>query len=108
MYRVCDPQNAKRINAYRIQLELWTGDNFTPIVGYDSAHGGPHRDEYRNGSTKVKKVRLSEYRWTYGTCFGEALNYSEYELTRNFQRYVRNYEKGEYASGGHEPNEQIL
>ena len=69
-----------RIVSFVVQLEIRIGDQWVPVVRYDTAHGFAHRDIlHANGSVTKTPLFVVDY--------SEALTYAEGDLKSNWDLY---------------------
>lgn len=91
--RLFDDQNAARVSfeternrvlGFMVQLECLFGDDWHPVVRYDTAHGFAHRDLlHPSGETEKKITPVRD--------FNEALTFAIQDLTKNWETYRRRY-----------------
>ena len=79
-------QARKRVLEFVVQLEYWTGQEWEPIVRYDTAHDVVHRDLYRPGRA-VEKMPMGL------ADLNEALTIAERDLKANWRLYRDRYVK---------------
>lgn len=65
---------------FAVQLELWFGGAWQPILRYDASHGFAHRDVYETPERK-RKERIS-------LSLPEALTLADRDIDRSWSRYV--------------------
>ena len=93
--RLFDDQNAARVRfeternrvlGFMVQLECLFGDEWHPVVRYDTAHGFAHRDILRpSGETEKSATPVRDY--------NEALTFAIQDLGANWEIYRRRYEQ---------------
>ena len=67
------------VTEFAIQLEVYSGGAWVPIVRYDTAHGRPHVDFYVTVRRRTKQfLDLS---------LAEALTLADEDLKENWERY---------------------
>lgn len=75
-----------RIEAFVVQLECLFGDQWHPIVRYDTAHDFAHRDVMRPGGTTEKTaLSFSDY--------SQALTFAHEDIKANWQVYRDRYQR---------------
>jgi hypothetical protein len=75
-----------KVVGFSVQLEVWFGDGWQPILRYDAAHGFAHRDVYETPSRKHKeRIDLT---------LPETLTLADRDIDRNWQRYAEAFRKG--------------
>jgi len=75
-----------RIVAFVVQLECLFGDEWHPIVRYDTAHGFAHRDVLRPDGTTVKTTMLVRD-------YNEALTFAHEDIKANWRVYRERYRR---------------
>ena len=93
--RLFDDQNAARVRfeternrvlGFMVQLECLFGEEWHPVVRYDTAHGFAHRDILRpSGETEKSATPVRDY--------NEALTFAIQDLGANWGIYRRRYEQ---------------
>jgi hypothetical protein len=69
-----------KVAGFAVQLEVWFGDAWQPILRYDASHGFAHRDVYETPRRKRKeRIDLS---------LPETLTLADRDIDRNWGRYV--------------------
>ena len=76
-----------KITEFIVQLEIRIGDEWRPVIRYDSAHGFAHRDRYTLEGESWKEPLP----WTYE----EALTRAEADLAENWEKYQQDFLGGE-------------
>lgn len=76
-----------RVIEFVVQLELFTGGNWKPVVRYDNAHGFAHRDVLDPAGNLVEKKALK-----LGT-LAEVLEFAEQDLSDRFEWYAERFLK---------------
>ena len=93
--RLFDDQTAARVRfeternrvlGFMVQLECLFGDDWHPVVRYDTAHGFAHRDILRPSGEAEKTV-------TPVRDYNEALTFAIQDLVENWEIYRRRYER---------------
>ncbi len=69
-YRVEFCKDKGKILSFMVQLEYKAGDDWRPVVRYDTAHGFAHRDRYKPDGTKIAHEPLGM------TDYNQALDYA--------------------------------
>lgn len=69
---------------FRVQYETRIGENWHPVVRYDTAHGFAHRD-LLNIAGNVKKTPL------FNQDYNDALTFAESDLKTNWQSYKKQF-----------------
>ena len=92
--RLIDENNALRVRfelergavlAFVVQLECKFGEEWMPVIRYDTAHGFAHRDTiHPSQQTKKTELKVGSYK--------EALNFAMDDLEANWSEYRRRYE----------------
>ena len=72
--------------SFCIQYEALIGDEWRPIVRYDTANGRPHKDLLHPNGTQTKE----EFR---GYTAEDAMHFGERDIKANWRRYREAYEK---------------
>jgi len=76
-----------RILAFVVQLECLFGDQWHPVVRYDTAHDFAHRDVIRpDGPTEKTALSFSDY--------NQALTFAHDDIKANWQVYRDRYQRG--------------
>jgi hypothetical protein len=75
-----------RLVRFCVQYEALVGDEWTPIVRYDSAHGRPHKDLLHLDGTQTKE----EFR-SYSV--EDVIVFGERDIKSNWRKYREAYEK---------------
>ena len=75
-----------RITRFCVQYEALIGDEWEPMVRYDTAHGRPHKDLLHRDGTQTKQ----EFR---GYSAEEVLLLGERDIRATWHRYREAYEK---------------
>jgi len=93
--RLFDNQNAARVRfeternrvlGFMVQLECLFGDDWHPVVRYDTTHGFAHRDLLRpSGETEKTATPVRDY--------NEALTFAIQDLIENWESYRRRYQR---------------
>ena len=93
--RLFDDQNAARVDfeternrvlGFMVQLECLFGEEWHPVVRYDTAHGFAHRDILRpSGETEKSATPVRDY--------NEALTFAIQDLGANWGNYRQRYEQ---------------
>ncbi len=69
-----------KVVGFAVQLELWFGDAWQPILRYDASHGFAHRDVYETpGRKRKERINLD---------LPEALTLADRDIDRNWERHV--------------------
>ena len=71
-----------RIIQFSIQLEIFFGNEWSPVVRYDTAHGVAHKDLI-HGDGRVDKIPIFSLDYTDTLTFAEADLISNWHLYRN-------------------------
>jgi len=71
---------------FRIQYEALIGGEWQPIVRYDTAHGGPHKDILHPDRPETKEW------FTFYSC-AEVLTIGQRDIMENWPVYRARYEK---------------
>lgn len=75
----------KQVTQFVVQLEVFAGEQWQPVVRYDSAHRFAHRDLYfPNGKVTKTALRMS---------FEEALSFALQDLRDNWETYRERFLK---------------
>jgi hypothetical protein len=75
-----------RILRFVVQLECWYGDDWHPVLRYDTAHGFAHRDVLHPRQEASKEpLDLHDH--------NEALTFAMNDLSHNWLQYRRRYEE---------------
>lgn len=80
-------RNRGLITEFVIQLETVLGDEWLPVVRYDSAHGRPHRDRMDRWGREIEKRWLSMSN-------NEALTAGTADIKQNWKRYIAQFREG--------------
>ena len=73
-----------RITEFVVQYESQVGDEWHPVIRYDTAHGIPHTDVMKpDGTTEKRLLHLPNY--------NDALSYAEEDVKANWERYKDRY-----------------
>ena len=72
-----------KVLRFTVQLEVFRGTRWRPVVRYDSAHGQAHLHRYH---PKRKAVRES-----LSLGFADALTFAEGDLRHNWELYLQEY-----------------
>ena len=76
----------KRILVFAVQLECLFGDQWHPVVRYDTAHDFAHRDVMRpDGGTEKTALPFSDY--------NQALTFAHEDIKANWQIYRDSYQR---------------
>ncbi len=81
-YRVEFSKDKGRILSFMVQLEFKAGDDWRPVVRYDTAHGFAHRDRYKPDGTKVAHEPLPM------TDYNNAFDYSVDDVKLNADQWL--------------------
>lgn len=93
--RLFDEENAARVRfeldrnrvvQFVVQLECLLGDEWIPVVRYDTAHGFAHRDLLYPLQPPEKKEMLVKD-------LNKGLNYALQDLAANWEKYRKRYEQ---------------
>ena len=75
-----------KIMRFVVQLECRYGEEWHPVLRYDTAHNFAHRDVLRpNRDTVKQELNLRDY--------NEALTFAIDDLAQNWHRYRQRYEQ---------------
>lgn len=83
-YRHLHIKERGKIVFFRVQYETRIGENWHPVVRYDTAHGFAHRD-LLNIAGNVKKTPL------FNQDYNDALTFAESDLKTNWQSYKKQF-----------------
>lgn len=93
--RLLDNENATRVRfdvdrgrvlRFLVQLECLIGDEWHPVVRYDTAHGFAHRDVLHPvGETEKTEMAVRDY--------NAALTFAISDLSENWEAYRGRYER---------------
>ena len=84
--RVRFVKERERILAFAVQLECLFGDQWRPVVRYDTAHDFAHRDVMRpDGATEKTSLPFSDY--------NQALTFAHEDIKANWQIYRDRYQR---------------
>lgn len=73
-----------RITEFVVQYETQAGDEWQPVIRYDTAHGSPHTDVMKpDGTTEKRLLHLPNY--------NDALSYAEEDVKAHWDRYKEQY-----------------
>lgn len=73
-----------RIVEFVVQLECLIGEEWRPVVRYDTAHGFAHQDIlHPNGTTEKRALPVTD--------FNRALTFAQLDVKTNWQRYKERY-----------------
>lgn len=86
-YRHLHIQQRGKVVFFRVQYETKIGDNWHPVVRYDTAHGFAHRD-LLNIHGGVKKTPL------FNQDYNDALSFAENDLKSNWLFYKQAFMEG--------------
>jgi hypothetical protein len=76
-----------RITSFVVQLEVFHRGEWRVVIRYDCAHGFSHLDKYDiNGNRTKETLNLS---------FESALNYGDWDVNENWERYKEEFLRGE-------------
>ncbi|MBI5841116.1 MAG: hypothetical protein HZB19_13550 [Chloroflexi bacterium] len=74
------------VTSFVVQLECLFGDEWKPVVRYDTAHGFAHRDTiHPRKKTEKTEISVRNYK--------EGLNFAINDLETNWREYRRRYEE---------------
>jgi len=68
---------------FTVQLEVFRGTKWRPVVRYDSAHRQAHLHRYHPSRKAIRE--------TVSLGFADALTYAEGDLRQNWERYIQEY-----------------
>lgn len=71
---------------FRIQLEVFIGEEWSPVVRYDTAHGKPHRDILHPDGEQTKD-------WFEGYSVAEVLTIGQKDIMENWSVYRERFVK---------------
>lgn len=75
-----------QITAFVVQLECLFGDEWHPVIRYDTAHDFAHRDVLRpDGTTEKTALPVSDY--------NEALTFAHEDIKANWRVYRDRYQR---------------
>jgi hypothetical protein len=72
--------------SFAVQLEVLVGDEWKPVVRYDSSHEFAHTDLFTIDGRK-KKIPLD-------LGFSSSLTLADWDINENWEEYVRNFLRG--------------
>ena len=87
-YRHLHVNERGKIVFFRIQYETKVGEQWHPVVRYDTAHGFAHRDLMNLNGTVVKTPLFNQD-------FNDALTFAESDLKANWIHYKKRFIRGE-------------
>ena len=87
-YRHLHIQKGGKVIFFRVQYETQIGDQWYPVVRYDTAHGFAHRD-LLSIKGNVRKTPL------FNQNYNDALAFAESDLKMNWLIYKRAFKEGE-------------
>ncbi len=73
-----------RITEFVVQYETQVGDEWKPVIRYDTAHGHAHTDVIRPDGTQEKKL-------LHFPNFNDAFSYAEEDVKANWEHYRGQY-----------------
>jgi hypothetical protein len=68
-----------QVAAFAVQMEIFVGDCWEPVVRFDTAHGFAHRDLYRRSGEPIKTPL--------GMDFRRARTFAQEDILANWRRY---------------------
>jgi hypothetical protein len=83
-YRHLHVQERGRIVFFRIQYETRIGDQWYPVVRYDTSHGFAHRDIMSLKGAVIKTPLFNQD-------YNDALTFAESDLKSNWEYYKRRF-----------------
>ncbi len=86
-YRHLHIQQSGKIVFFRVQYETKIGDDWYPVVRYDTAHGFAHRD-LLNMHGNIRKTPL------FNQNYNDALSFAESDLRTNWLFYKQAFTEG--------------
>lgn len=73
-----------KITGFVVQYEFWVGNEWIPVIRYDTAHGYAHKD-LMNPDGSVEKIFIGV------VDFNEALTLADKDINENWERYKERY-----------------
>lgn len=86
--RVSFTTHAGTVTAFIVQLEVFAGTAWVPVIRYDGVHGFAHCDRHRrSGEQRKEPLNLS---------YADALTYAVGDVKTHWRTYVERFLRGEY------------
>jgi len=85
-YRHYHVSDGKEITQFRIQLEVFVDEEWSPVVRYDTAHGKPHRDILHRTGEQTKD-------WFEGYSVADVLTIGQKDIMDNWSVYRERFVK---------------
>jgi hypothetical protein len=75
------------VQVFTVQLEVFIGGKWQPIVRYDSTHGFAHRDRYFLDGRSIKTELHMDFK--------DALTFADEDIRDNWRLYRERFLQGE-------------
>ena len=86
--RVHFTTDAGTVMAFVVQLEVFDGTAWVPVIRYDGVHGFAHCDRHRrDGEQRKELLNLS---------YADALTYAAGDVKTHWRTYAERFLRGEY------------